>query len=121
MDCNPYGLKIYGIYLYGSKAMSYYRDNLATPGIEFLGIRYSEIAKYHIPEENVEKMTKADKARVEELLALECMKEYHGDLQSMRDYNRKMQIDAFHAIATQYFAKVVVPPMLDEKLSQLQA
>ncbi|KAL6227980.1 hypothetical protein ACLB2K_001934 [Fragaria x ananassa] len=120
MDCNPYGLKIYGIYRYRSKAMSYYRDNLATPGIEFLGIRYSEIAKYHIPEENVEKMTKADKATVEELLALECMKEYHGDLRSMRDYTRKMQIDTFNVIDSQYFAKVVVLPMLDEKLPQLR-
>ncbi|KAL6127631.1 hypothetical protein ACLB2K_070994 [Fragaria x ananassa] len=38
MDCNPDGLKIYGIYRYGSRAKSYDRENLTTPGIELLGI-----------------------------------------------------------------------------------
>ena len=99
--------------------MSYDRENLTTPDIELLGIRYSDIDKYQIPKAKYEKMTVGDYATVNELLKLDYMKEYHADLKSMRDDNRKIQIEAFQAIGVEYLAEVALPLMLDEKLSQL--
>lgn len=46
MDCNPYGLRIYVVYRYNSKSMSYDCENLTTPDIKLLGIWYKDINKY---------------------------------------------------------------------------
>ncbi|KAM5571457.1 DNA topoisomerase 6 subunit A-like [Rosa sericea] len=119
MDCNPYGLRIYSVYRYGSKKMSYDRDNLTTPYIQLLGIRYSDIEKFKIPEELIEELTEKDKATAERLMTRQYLEDYHGDLKSMIEESKKIQIEALYYDDLEYLAEVALPMMLDEKLTQL--
>ena len=47
---DPYGLKILSVYMSGSKNMSYDSANLTTADIFWLGVRPSDLDKYHVPE-----------------------------------------------------------------------
>lgn len=51
VDSDPYGLKILSVYMNGSKNMSYDSASLTTPDIKWLGVRPSDLDKYHIPEQ----------------------------------------------------------------------
>ncbi|XP_062028984.1 DNA topoisomerase 6 subunit A-like [Rosa rugosa] len=119
MDCNPYGLRIYSVYRYGSKKMSYDRDNLTTPYIQLLGIRYSDIDKFKIPAELLEELTEKDKETAMRLMGRRHLKDYHHDLKSMIEENKKIQIEALYYDDLEYLAEVALPMMLDEKLTQL--
>lgn len=60
--------------------MSYDSENLTTPDIKLLGIRYKDNDKYKILEKSKEKLTNDDKMTVSDLLDLHFMKEYYDDM-----------------------------------------
>lgn len=60
--------------------MFYDCENLTTPDIKLLGIRYKDINKYKILEKSKEELTDDDKMIVSDLLDLQYMMEYHDDM-----------------------------------------
>ncbi|KAH9676364.1 DNA topoisomerase 6 subunit A [Citrus sinensis] len=48
-DCNPYGIHILTVYMFGSKNMVGRNLRLAVPNIKWLGLFLSDLEKYNIP------------------------------------------------------------------------
>lgn len=48
-DCNPYGIHILTVYMFGSKNMAGRNLRLAVPNIKWLGLFPSDLEKYNIP------------------------------------------------------------------------
>lgn len=79
VDSDPYGLKILSVYMSGSKNMSYDSASLTTPDIYWLGLRPSDLDKYHLPEQCRLPMTEFDLKTGQELLREDFIKTKHPD------------------------------------------
>ncbi|CAG8444344.1 12675_t:CDS:10 [Funneliformis mosseae] len=65
-DNDPYGIEILCVYKFGSSAKSFDNENLATPSIKWLGLRYSDRKK--IPRSSLIRITTADRKKAYHLL-----------------------------------------------------
>jgi meiotic recombination protein SPO11 len=63
-DCDSGGLRILSVYMFGSKKMSYDSFHLTTEGIQWLGVRPTDLDTYNIGNEYRFPTTQADIKRL---------------------------------------------------------
>eukprot|EP00898_Chlorokybus_atmophyticus_P005943 jgi/Chlat1/634/Chrsp103S01049 len=117
VDADPYGLKILSVYMSGSKNMSYDSANLTTPDIKWLGVRPSDLNRYHIPEQCRLPMTDTDIKTGRELLQEEFISSnpaWHKELDLMVRSKEKAEIQALSSFGFQYLSEVYLPLKLQE-------
>jgi len=118
VDSDPYGLKILSVYMCGSKNMSYDSSNLTTPDIKWLGIRPSDLDKYHIPEQCRLPMTEQDIKTGKDLLEEDFVKKNPGwvdELNLMVKTKHKAEIQALSSFGFQYLSEVYLPLKLQQR------
>jgi len=116
-DADPYGLKILSVYMKGSKNMSYDAINLTTPDIKWLGVRPSDLDKYHIPPQCRLEMSEHDIKTGKELLQEEFITSnpaWHKELELMVKTKVKAEIQALSSFGFQYLTQQYLPQKLRE-------
>ena len=115
-DADPWGLGIALRYKIGSESLSYDSDRLVTPNAKVLGMMFSDIYDYNIPE--VARLTASD----EDLNRANDMKKkpWLQDKQWQRELNlflkrkEKCELDAFFKHGFKYLAETYMPQKLRE-------
>uniref|UniRef100_A0A0C9RZ90 DNA topoisomerase 6 subunit A n=1 Tax=Wollemia nobilis TaxID=56998 RepID=A0A0C9RZ90_9CONI len=118
VDSDPYGLRILSCYMCGSKNMSYDSSNLTTPDIKWLGVRPSDLDKYHIPEQCRLDMTDHDIQTGKELLQEEFVKKspaWVEELTIMVKTKKKAEIQALSSFGFQYLSEVYLPLKIQQQ------
>lgn len=116
VDSDPYGLKILSVYMSGSKNMSYDSASLTTPDIKWLGVRPSDLDRFHIPEQCRLEMTAADIETGKELLEEDFIKAnpaWVAELELMLQKKQKAEIQALSSFGFQYLSEVYLPQKLE--------
>ena len=117
VDSDPYGLKILSVYMSGSKQMSYDSSHLTTPDIKWLGVRPSDLDRYHLPQQCRLPMTEADKKMGQELLKepfIQKNKEWVKELELMLRTGEKAEIQALSSFGFQFITEQFLPRKLLE-------
>ncbi|CAG8669973.1 5835_t:CDS:10, partial [Dentiscutata heterogama] len=78
-DNDPYGIDILSVYKFGSTAMSFDNENLATPIIKWLGLHCSDWRKYNISKNTLLPLTSADRKKAYQLLQREYFQDEWRD------------------------------------------
>lgn len=115
-DADPWGLGIALRYKIGSESLSYDSDRLVTPNAKVLGMMFSDIYDYNIPE--VARLTASD----EDMNRANDMKKkpWLQDKQWQRELNlflkrkEKCELDAFFKHGFKYLAETYMPRKLRE-------
>jgi DNA topoisomerase VI subunit A len=115
-DADPWGLGIALRYKIGSESLSYDSDRLVTPNAKVLGMMFSDIYEYNIPE--VARLTASN----EDLNRANDMKKkpWLQDKQWQRELNlflkrkEKCELDAFFKHGFRYLAETYMPQKLRE-------
>jgi DNA topoisomerase VI subunit A len=115
-DADPWGLGIALRYKIGSESLSYDSDRLVTPNARVLGMMFSDIYDYNIPE--VARLTASD----EDMNRANDMKKkpWLQDKQWQRELNlflkrkEKCELDAFFKHGFKYLAETYMPQKLRE-------
>ena len=115
-DADPWGLGIALRYKIGSESLSYDSDRLVTPNAKVLGMMFSDIYDYNIPE--VARLTASD----EDMNRANDMKKkpWLQDRQWQRELNlflkrkEKCELDAFFKHGFKYLAETYMPQKLRE-------
>jgi len=117
VDSDPYGLKIFSVYMQGSKSMAYDNASLTTPDIKWLGVRPSDLEKYNIPEQCRLDMTAKDIQTGNALLEEDFIKsrpEWGKELRIMLKTKKKAEIQALSSFGFQYLTQFYLPQKLRE-------
>jgi meiotic recombination protein SPO11 len=115
VDSDPYGLKIMSVYCSGSKQMSYDSGHLTTSEIKWLGIRPTDLDKYHLPAQCRLQLTDTDRKMGEELLRepfIQKNKAWVAELEHMLATGEKAEIQALSSFGFQYITEVYLPTKL---------
>jgi len=116
MDSDPFGLDILRVYGLGSKALSYESYELATPNIQWLGVRPSDLDKYNLPENVRLHMSKGDIARAKMMLEERFVKirpEWVKELKIMIDTKQKAEIQALASRGIKFFTEEYLPTKIE--------
>ncbi|RLI66459.1 MAG: hypothetical protein DRP02_09315 [Candidatus Gerdarchaeota archaeon] len=116
MDSDPFGLDILRVYGLGSKALSYESYELATPNIQWLGVRPSDLDKYNLPANVRLHMSKGDIARAKMMLEERFVKirpEWVKELKIMIDTKQKAEIQALASRGIKFFTEEYLPTKIE--------
>jgi DNA topoisomerase-6 subunit A len=115
-DADPWGLGIALRYKIGSESLSYDSDRLVTPDAKVLGMMFSDIYEYNIPEVARLAATEEDVNRANDMKK----KPWLSDRQWQRELNlflqrkEKCELDAFFKHGFKYLAETYLPRKLSE-------
>ena len=118
VDSDPYGLKILSVYMSGSKNMSFDSSNLTTPDIKWLGVRPSDLDRFHLPAQCRLEMTEKDIQMGRKLLEEDFIRsnpQWCEELELMLKTKEKAEIQALSSFGFQYLTEVYLPLKLQEK------
>jgi meiotic recombination protein SPO11 len=118
VDSDPYGLKILSVYMSGSKNMSFDSSNLTTPDIKWLGVRPSDLDRFHLPAQCRLEMTEKDIQMGKKLLEEDFIKsnpQWCEELELMLQTKEKAEIQALSSFGFQYLTEVYLPLKLQEQ------
>jgi len=116
MDSDPFGLDILRVYGLGSKACAYESYELATPNIQWLGVRPSDLDKYNLPANVRLHMSKGDIARAKMMLEERFVKirpEWVKELKIMIDTKQKAEIQALASRGIKFFTEEYLPTKIE--------
>ena len=115
VDSDPYGLKILSVYCSGSKNMSYDSNHLTTSDIKWLGVRPSDLDKYHIPHQCRLSLSLADRKAGEDLLKEAFVQKnpaWVSEIELMLRTGQKAEIQALSSYGFQYLTEQYIPRKL---------
>ncbi|GJT84398.1 DNA topoisomerase 6 subunit A3 [Tanacetum coccineum] len=116
VDCDRACVTIMRTYTYGSRRISYDAKSLVTLGIEWLGLRPSDLRKFKIPGRFRLSMTPNDVTITKNLLNEGYVKTNKDltkeELQWMLKLNKKAEIECLYAHDAQYLTEKYLPNKL---------
>src|ERR687884_126394 len=115
-DADPWGLGIALRYKIGSESLSYDSDRLVTPDAKVLGMMFSDIERYRIPEVARLAASDEDLNRANDMKKKPWFqdKKWQKELDLFLKSKEKCELDAFFKHGFKYLAEVYLP----EKLQQ---
>jgi DNA topoisomerase-6 subunit A len=115
-DADPWGLGIALRYKIGSESLSYDSDRLVTPDAQVLGMLFSDIYEYNIPE--VARLTASDEDvnRANDMKKKPWLqdKQWQKELNLFLQRKEKCELDAFFKHGFKYLAETYLPQKLRE-------
>jgi DNA topoisomerase VI subunit A len=115
-DADPWGLGIALRYKIGSESLSYDSDRLVTPNSKVLGMMFSDIYEYNIPE--VARLTASDEDinRANDMKKKPWLqnKQWQRELNLFLKRKEKCELDAFFKHGFKYLAETYMPQKLRE-------
>jgi DNA topoisomerase-6 subunit A len=115
-DADPWGLGIALRYKIGSESLSYDSDRLVTPDAKVLGMMFSDIYDYNIPEVARLPASEEDLSRASDMKRKPWLsdKRWQKELSLFLQRKEKCELDAFFKHGFKYLAETYIP----EKLRQ---
>jgi DNA topoisomerase-6 subunit A len=115
-DADPWGLGIALRYKIGSESLSYDSDRLVTPNSKVLGMMFSDIYDYNIPEVARLPASEEDLSRANDMKRKPWLndKRWQKELSLFLQRKEKCELDAFFKHGFRYLAETYIP----EKLRQ---
>ena len=115
-DADPWGLGIALRYKIGSESLSYDSDRLVTPNSKVLGMMFSDIYDYNIPEVARLSASEEDLSRASDMKRKPWLSErrWQKELSLFLQRKEKCELDAFFKHGFKYLAETYIP----EKLRQ---
>jgi DNA topoisomerase VI subunit A len=115
-DADPWGLGIALRYKIGSESLSYDSDRLVTPNSKVLGMMFSDIYDYNIPEVARLPASEEDLSRANDMKRKPWLndKKWQKELSLFLQRKEKCELDAFFKHGFRYLAETYIP----EKLRQ---
>ncbi len=116
MDSDPFGLDILRVYGLGSKALSYESYELATPNIQWLGVRPTDLDKYNLPQNTRLPMSKMDINRAKQMMDEKFVKvrpEWTKELKLMVETKQKAEIQALASRGMKFFTDEYLPTKIE--------
>ncbi len=115
-DADPWGLGIALRYKIGSESLSYDSDRLVTPDAKILGMLFSDIERYHIPEVARLAASNEDLNRASDMKKKPWFqdKKWQKELDIFLKSEEKCELDAFFKHGFKYLAEVYLPEKLRE-------
>ncbi|HZB73218.1 MAG TPA: hypothetical protein VE378_00600 [Nitrososphaeraceae archaeon] len=115
-DADPWGLGIALRYKIGSESLSYDSDRLVTPDTKVLGMMFSDIYDYNIPEVARLPASEEDLSRATDMKRKPWLsdKKWQKELSLFLQRKEKCELDAFFKHGFKYLAETYIP----EKLRQ---
>ncbi len=116
-DADPWGLGIALRYKIGSESLSYDSDRLVTPDAQVLGMMFSDIYEYNIPEVARLVATDEDINRANDMKKKPWLqnKQWQKELNLFLNKKEKCELDAFFKHGFKYLSETYLP----EKLRQV--
>ncbi|CAN5653441.1 DNA topoisomerase IV subunit A [soil metagenome] len=113
-DADPWGLGIALRYKIGSESLSYDSERLVTPDAQVLGMMFSDIYQYNIPE--VARLTASDEDinRANDMKKKPWMqnKQWQKELNLFLNKKEKCELDAFFKHGFKYLSETYLPQKL---------
>jgi len=115
-DADPWGLGIALRYKIGSESLSYDSDRLVTPNAKVLGMMFSDIYEYNIPEVARLTASNEDINRANDMEKKPWLqeKQWQRELNLFLKYKEKCELDAFFKHGFRYLAETYMPQKLRE-------
>jgi DNA topoisomerase-6 subunit A len=115
-DADPWGLGIALRYKIGSESLSYDSDRLVTPNAKVLGMMFSDIYEYNIPEVARLSASDEDIARASDMKKKPWLtdKQWQKELSLFLHRKEKCELDAFFKHGFKYLAETYLPRKLRE-------
>lgn len=115
-DADPWGLGIALRYKIGSESLSYDSDRLVTPHVKVLGMMFSDIYEYNIPEVARLSASQEDINRANDMKKKPWLQEsqWQKELDLFLKKKEKCELDAFFKHGFKYLAEVYLPRKLQE-------
>lgn len=115
-DADPWGLGIALRYKIGSESLSYDSDRLVTPNAKVLGMMFSDIYDYNIPEVARLTASQEDINRANDMKKKPWLqeKQWQNQLNIFLKRKEKCELDAFFKHGFKYLAEVYLPRKLTE-------
>src|ERR687897_272712 len=115
-DADPWGLGIALRYKIGSESLSYDSDRLVTPDAKVLGMMFSDIYEYNIPEVARLPATDEDLSRASDMKRKPWLsdKQWQKELSLFLQRKEKCELDAFFKHGFKYLAETYIPSKLRE-------
>ena len=115
-DADPWGLGIALRYKIGSESLSYDSDRLVTPDARVLGMMFSDIYEYNIPEVARLSASDEDLSRANDMKKKPWLsdKQWQKELSLFLQRKEKCELDAFFKHGFKYLAETYIPKKLRE-------
>jgi DNA topoisomerase VI subunit A len=115
-DADPWGLGIALRYKIGSESLSYDSDRLVTPNAKVLGMLFSDIYEYNIPEVARLAASDEDLNRANDMKRKPWLQEkrWQKELNLFLQRKEKCELDAFFKHGFKYLAETYLPQKLHE-------
>ena len=115
-DADPWGLAIALRYKIGSESLSYDSDRLVTPNAKVLGMMFSDIYEYNIPEVARLTASNEDMNRANDMKKKPWLqdKQWQRELNLFLKRKEKCELDAFFKHGFRYLAETYMPQKLRE-------
>jgi DNA topoisomerase-6 subunit A len=115
-DADPWGLGIALRYKIGSESLSYDSDRLVTPNAKVLGMMFSDIYGYNIPEVARLTASEEDMNRANDMKKKPWLqdKQWQRELNLFLKRKEKCELDAFFKHGFKYLAETYMPQKLRE-------
>jgi DNA topoisomerase-6 subunit A len=115
-DADPWGLGIALRYKIGSESLSYDSDRLVTPNAKVLGMMFSDIYEYNIPEVARLTASEEDINRANDMKKKPWLqnKQWQRELNLFLKRREKCELDAFFKHGFKYLAETYMPQKLRE-------
>jgi DNA topoisomerase VI subunit A len=115
-DADPWGLGIALRYKIGSESLSYDSDRLVTPDAKVLGMMFSDIYEYNIPEVARLSASDEDLSRANDMKKKPWLsdKQLQKELSLFLQRKEKCELDAFFKHGFKYLAETYIPKKLRE-------
>jgi DNA topoisomerase VI subunit A len=115
-DADPWGLGIALRYKIGSESLSYDSDRLVTPDAKVLGMMFSDIYEYNIPEVARLSASDEDISRANDMKKKPWLsdKQWQKELSLFLQRKEKCELDAFFKHGFKYLAETYIPKKLRE-------
>jgi DNA topoisomerase-6 subunit A len=116
-DGDIYGFYIYSVIKFGSISLAHMAEEMAIPGVKFLGVTMDDILNYDLKRHFI-KLTDQDRARIKQMQSYEWFmkhKDWQRQFKMMREFDAKVEIQSLSSKGISFISEVYLPQKIKKQ------